>query len=96
MKKYLIGELLREEVLQQGKRFRVYAIEHNCGDTEFAAIRAGDRAVSSKKLKTLLDDMDKIKEPVLNEIKNQLDTLDTDTLVEVYNIIYNRTVLGKV
>lgn len=94
--KYLIGELLREEVLRQGKPFRVYALERNCGDTEFAAIRAGNRAVSSKKLKTLLDDTDKIKEPVLNEIRSLLDTLDTDTLVEVYNVIYNRIALGKV
>ena len=91
---YLIGEMLTNQVIQSGKPFRIYALERDMGESEFNLIKNGKRTASGKKLNTLID-LELLKEPLINEIKELTDTLDVDLLVDLYNLIYTKIELKK-
>lgn len=84
---YKIGEFITEYVKQQDIPLRRYALDHGMGDSEFAQIRTGGRAASADKLATLID-IELLRELVTDEINNMLDTLDTATIIDMYNLIY--------
>lgn len=91
---YLISKILTEEIEKSGKASRVYGLERNIGEVEFNRIKNGKRIASAKKLSTLLD-LELLREPILTDLESRLADLDTETLVEVYNLIYNRIGFGK-
>ena len=64
------------------------------GEIEFSAIRNGRRVAAAKKLKTLVD-IEILDKPVKDEIKELIDGVDTETAIDVYNLIYNREILKK-
>ena len=86
--KYIIGEILTKYVEDQNIPYYIFARNCGCSEVEFAAIRNNRRVASPAKLATLID-IENLKEPVLTEIKTLLDTLDTETIINVYNVIYN-------
>ena len=86
--KYIIGELLTKWVDSQKTPYSVYARKCGCSEVEFAAIRNNRRVASPSKLANLID-IELLKEPLLKEIKDLLDTIDTETIINVYNTIYN-------
>lgn len=85
--KYLIGEIVEDYAKKQGKPFRRYAIDCDMSDSEFAQIRKGIRAASGEKLSTLIE-LELLREPVINEITDILNTLDTNLIIDLYNLIY--------
>lgn len=86
---YKIGELLTKHIQKQDIAYRRYAIDCGMSDSELAQIRSGNRAASAKKLSSLID-IELLRQPVMDEINNMLDTLDTETIIDVYNLIYAR------
>lgn len=93
-RKYVIGEVITEYVKSLDKPFRIYAADHDMGEIEFSAIRNGRRVAAAKKLKTLVD-IEILDKPVKDEIKELIDGVDTETAIDVYNLIYNREILKK-
>ena len=92
--KYLIGEILINEVTKSEKAFRVYALERGMSETEFNLIKNGKRTASAKKLDALID-LNLLKQPLTIEIKELIDTLDVGLLVDLYNLIYTKLELKK-
>lgn len=92
--KYLIGEMFEEHIKSTGEPFRRYALARDMSETECWLIRRGERVASANKLNRVMD-IETLKEPLKNEISTLLDDLDAVTLIEMYNVIYNRMELGK-
>ena len=84
---YKIGELITEYINKQDIAYRRYAIDCGMLENELTQIRKGHRAASAKKL-SLLIDIESLRQPVTDEINNMLDSLDTETIIDVYNLIY--------
>ena len=84
---YIIGKILDQHVKSSGYKYRIYAIDHDMLESEFALIRKGHRAASAEKLATLMD-IELLREPVIKETKELLNTLDTELLIQIYNLIY--------
>ena len=93
--KYLIGEILSERAKQAGVPFRIYAADHGILEVNFNLIRTGVRCASAEKLKTLIDDLEPIRDIIKREIESMLNDLSTETLIELYNLIYNREIKNK-
>ena len=91
---YKIGQLIEEYAKQQDTALRRDAIDCGLSEVEFCDIRKGRRTASANKLQNVIP-IEKLKQPLLDEIKPMLDDLDTDIIIEVYNIIYNKLELGK-
>ena len=91
---YKIGQLVEEYAKQQDASLRRYAIDCGLGEVEFCDIRKGRKTASANKLQNVIP-LESLKQPLLEEIKPMLDSLDADIIVEVYNIIYNKLELGK-
>lgn len=89
MKKYVIGEVINEYVKSTNTPFRIYAADRDMGEIEFSAIRNGRRTASVNKLKTLID-INLLHEPLQDELKSIVDELDTELLIDIYNVIYNK------
>ena len=88
--KYIIGEILDQYVKSTSCTYVDYATERAMGEAEFASIRRGHRTASADKLSTLVD-IELLRIPILDELKNiipSLNTLDTETLIKIYNFIY--------
>lgn len=85
--RYLIGEMVEEYAKRKGKPLRQFAIDNNMGEVEFALIRKGHRVASGDKLSTLIN-IEILRDDVINEIKQLLDTLDTNLIIQLYNSIY--------
>ena len=92
--KYLIGEMFEEHIKSTGEPFRRYALARGMREDDCAHLRRGTRIASAKKLNALMD-IETLKEPLKNEISTLLNDLDAVTLIEMYNVIYNRLELGK-
>ena len=92
--KYLVGEILENHIKSTGEPFRRYAMARGMTEVECWLIRRGERVASAKKLNTLVD-LEIFEEPLKNEIATLLNDLDAVTLIEMYNVIYNRLELGK-
>lgn len=92
--KYLIGEILENQIKATGEPFRRYALARGMSEVDCWLIRRGERAASANKLNGIMD-IETLKEPLKNEISTLLDDLDAVTLIEMYNVIYNRLELGK-
>ena len=92
--KYLIGEMLADEANKQGKSLRVYGLERDMGEIEFNQIKNGKRVPSVEKLSTLID-LAILNEPLRNEIKDVLPTLDVEIIIDIYNLIYRKLELSK-
>lgn len=88
---YKIGEILEQKANETGKAYRVFAIDAGLGETEFSAIRCGKRVASPKKLSGAID-LETLKEPLLIEIREYLDSLDADVVIDIYNLIYNKVI----
>lgn len=84
---YKIGELITEHIQKQDIAYRRYAIDCGMLENELTQIRKGHRAASAKKLTQLMD-IELLRQPVTDEINNMLDALDTETIIDVYNLIY--------
>lgn len=54
---------------------------------EFTQIRKGHRAASPEKLSKVID-LEQLREPIINEMQNMLNSLDTELLITLYNLIY--------
>lgn len=92
--KYLIGEIIEDIAKQEQRAFRRYALERGMSENEFFNIRRGKRAASAKKLAQLID-TEILREPLVNYINENINSLDTDVIIEMYNVIYNKVELGK-
>lgn len=84
---YKIGQLITEHIQKQDISYRRYAIDCGMTENELTLIRMGHRAASAKKLTPLID-VETLRQPVTDEINNMLDTLDTEIIIDVYNLIY--------
>ena len=87
--KYLIGDILTRYIKLRGLKARIFAIDNDLSECNFSRIRSGSRIVSGKKLTKMLN-MNLFSDEIKNEIANQLDSCSTETLIDVYNLIYNK------
>lgn len=93
--RYLIGEILSRRAKEAGVSFRVYALDHGILEGNFNLIRTGVRCASAEKVTELIGNLEPIRDTVKNEVKALLETVSTETLIEVYNLIYNREIKNK-
>ena len=84
---YKIGELITEHIQKQDVAYRRYAIDCGMLENRLTQIRMGHRAASAKILSQLMD-IELLRQPVTDEIIEMLSTLDTETIIDVYNLIY--------
>lgn len=87
--KYVIGEMLTEHIKQTGTSYRRYAIERDVNNQDLTLVRMGHRGASPMFLSKLID-LEILRAAVLNEIKENIDDLNTENLISVYNSIYKR------
>ena len=67
---------------------RRLAIDNNINLSSFRQIISGIRTASDKHLSKVMD-TELLKEPLRDYIKENIDSLDTKTLIDMYNAIYN-------
>lgn len=85
--KYKIGELITEHIQNQGSSYRRYALERGIHDNALTQLRMGHKAASDKLLSQLID-IELLRQPLTDEIIELLKTIDTETIIHAYNIIY--------
>lgn len=86
---YKIGELITEHIQKQNVSYRRYALERGLHDNVLTQLRMGHKAASGKVLSQLID-LELLREPLTNEIMELLKTIDTETIIHAYNIIYSK------
>ena len=87
--KYIIGKVLTEHIQKQNMPFRRYAIAHDVSELDLTLIRNGHRGASPEKLSKLID-IEQLRQPMIDDIKENIENLDTEHLICVYNSIYHR------
>ena len=87
--KYKIGEILEKHIQNTGQSFRAYATQHGVGEVDLLQIKNGHRGGSYDKLSKLID-IEMLREPMIDDIKENIDKLDTKDLITIYNSIYAR------
>lgn len=89
---YLIGQLLKEYIKENNLNQRQLAIKANIEVTGINHILSERRTARAPYLSQLMD-IELLKEPLKNYIndyiKENIDSLNTSTLIDLYNVIYN-------
>ena len=85
---YLIGELLKEYLTKNDIVARRLGIDTDIHYSTISFILNGKRTAREPILSKLMN-TETLKDPLKKYIKETIDTLDTATLIDVYNTIYN-------
>ena len=85
---YLIGQLLKEYIQDNKLIIRHLAIDADMDRSALSNILAGNRTATDKLLSRVID-TEILKEPLKDYIKETIDSLDTTTIIDIYNAIYN-------
>lgn len=91
--KYLIGQIIEDYVKSQGTSYRRYALARDVSELDFVHIRGGKRPATPNKLKLLID-IEMLREPLLEYVKNNINNASTETLISVYNKMYKNLELN--
>ncbi len=85
---YLIGQLLKQYITDNNLIIRRVAIDGDMDRSMLSNIIAGQRTATENLLSRVID-TELLKEPLKDYIKQNIDTLDTATIIDIYNTIYN-------
>lgn len=85
---YLIGQILKRHIQDNKLIIRHLAIDADMDRSALSNILAGNRTATDKLLSRVID-TEILKEPLRDYIKQNIDTLDTTTIIDIYNAIYN-------
>ena len=85
---YLIGQLLKKHIQDNKLIIRHLAIDADMDRSALSNILAGNRTATDKLLSRVID-TEILKEPLRDYIKETIDSLDTTTIIDIYNAIYN-------
>ena len=93
--KYLIGEILTEHIKAQNIPFRRYAIDCDTTPNSLNQFRLGHAPAAKKRLEKLID-VELLREPLLEVIKQELDNdnIDIGLIIDIYNAIYTNKKRG--
>ena len=86
---YLIGEILRQYIKDNELKIKHLSVDADVDRSSISNIMAGKRTVTEKLLYRIIKQTEIFKKPLKKYIKETIDTLDTATLIDVYNTIYN-------
>lgn len=85
---YLIGQLLKQYITDNNLIIRRVAIDGDMDRSMLSNIIAGQRTATENLLSRVIN-TELLKEPLKDYIKQNIDTLDTATIIDMYNAIYN-------
>lgn len=85
---YLIGQLLKDYMEINNLKIRRLAIQADIDPSAIGHV-IGERRTARETLLSKLMDTELLKEPLKDYIKQNIDTLDTATIIDMYNAIYN-------
>ena len=85
---YLIGQLLKEYIQKNDLTPRHLAIQADINQSAICHVVNENRTAREAFLSKIMD-VETLKEPLKDYIKQNIDTLDTATIIDMYNAIYN-------